>query len=143
MNKDQLVEEFLNNIVREDLNDEDNYKLILEHIEGLNVLCDVLCESWGGGLRKGKGVVGGAVVEAVGGGGAVVGGAAGAAVAGGNDDDDDDKIKYKIPKRKYYSSEIEEFENAVANRRKLFITKRTNKLSRIRGRRQGRQGGTK
>jgi hypothetical protein len=140
MNKEQLLEEFFENIVQKDLTEEENYKLVSEHIENLNILCGILNEriskgGRGGGKGKGKGK----------GGREAMGTLILLSLLGGGDGDDahSDKIKYEVPKREYAKSETGEHEKAATSRRGVFRTRRRRNLSTTQGKRQGRQGGTK
>ena len=137
----KLVEEFIDQIYREDLSEEENYQNIIEHINSLNELADVLItENWLLNLGKGAWEWGKKLILP---GSVVAGSAAASATASriASDDEAADKsMKYDINKykRKYIKDRRERSHDISDERRKYLTRRRTHQRADLRRTRSSR-----
>jgi len=143
--RNKLVEEFIDQIYREDLSEEENYQNIIEHINSLNRLADVLItENWvsavTSGLAKGWGFLKKLILP-----GSVVGGSAAASaaaskVADGDAEAADKSMKYDISKhkRKYFTGRRERSHEQSDERRRYLKRRNTSRKANLRNARSSR-----
>jgi hypothetical protein len=140
--RNKLVEEFIDQIYREDLSEEENYQNIIEHINSLNRLADVLITEnlFTAGLAKGWGFLKKLILP-----GSVVGGSAAASaaaskVADGDAEAADKSMKYDISKhkRKYFTARQERSHEQSDERRRYLKRRNTSRKANLRNARSSR-----
>ena len=140
--RNKLVEEFIDQIYREDLSEEENYQNIIEHINSLNRLADVLITEnlFTAGLAKGWGFLKKMILP-----GSVVGGSAAASaaaskVADGDAEAADKSMKYDISKhkRKYFTARQERSHEQSDERRRYLKRRNTSRKANLRNARSSR-----